>query len=314
MSTQERPARVAAPRKADGCDGVAAAPRVDLCICSYRRPEIVVTLAAISRLARNEPRRLRVVVADNTACAEARSLVRYAAEEFGLDALYLHAPAANISIARNACLDAARAEWIAFLDDDETPARDWLDALLARARAGGWDAVVGPVIASYPDDAPAWMQAGGFHSTAPAQPNGELATAYTGNVLFRRAAARGLRFRLDLGASGGEDEDFFDRFRRAGGRIGFAPNAVCYERVPSKRAGFGWLIRRNFRAGQSYGARLRSNAAISIALAAAKALFCVTAAILRAPDNIERRRYLTRAALHCGVVARKAGFREIRMY
>jgi hypothetical protein len=44
----------------------------------------------------------------------------WAQSDLSLDCLYVHAPARNISIARNACLDAADAPLIAFIDDDET--------------------------------------------------------------------------------------------------------------------------------------------------------------------------------------------------
>ena len=114
--TLEAPARAALPR---------TIPDIDLCICSYHRPEIVETLAAASRQIGVAPGRLRVIVADNTLHGESRELVRLASVEFQLDLHYVHAPANNISVARNACLDAARGHWIAFLDDDELPAPNW---------------------------------------------------------------------------------------------------------------------------------------------------------------------------------------------
>jgi len=293
-------------------------PDIDICICSHRRPEIVETLAGVSRQSGVDPRRIRVIVADNTVSGESRRLAALAAEEFRLDLHYVHAPANNISIARNACLDAARGQWIAFLDDDELPSPVWLSALLAEAARGNWQAVLGPVSAIYPDDLPSWLSDGNFHSTRPVWLGGQIATAYTGNVLFRRHFADrfALRFRIDLGNTGGEDEDFFYRFRDAGGRIGFAPTAVCYERVPRQRANLAWLLRRNFRAGQSHGARLKKQPAAPLWLPVAftKAVFCGAGAVVNARSAVIRSRYLTRAALHCGVVARLAGFPVIRMY
>ena len=291
---------------------------IDLCICSYRRPELLQTLIAVARQTGIAAEELRVIVADNTQTGEARDLVARASAQLPLALEYVHAPADNISIARNACLDHAYAPWTAFIDDDEIPAPDWLGMLLAEAERGKWDVVLGPVKAVYPDDAPDWARKGDFHSTYPVRVQGGIRTAYTGNILFRRdlVERHGFRFRLDLGKSGGEDEDFFYRVFDAGGRIGFAPDAIAYERVARERANMNWLLRRNFRAGQSHGARLeaRKSRARDIALASAKAAFCGAGAMLCAFHAVRRNRYLTRAALHAGVVARLSGWSAIAIY
>ncbi len=294
-----------------------ADPAIDVCICSYGRPELVDTLAALSRQELGQ-HRFRVIVADNTSDGAVRDRLRHVADGLRLELHYLHAPANNISIARNACLAAARGRWIAFLDDDEQPATNWLEALLDEAHRGGWHAVLGPVIAIYPQGAPAWVRQADLHSTAPVWRHGKMVSAYTGNVLFRRDFAEGLalRFPVDLGTTGGEDEEFFHGFRDGGGRIGFAAAAVCYERVGLERASLGWLLRRNFRAGQSHGARLKRlpGRPRRMLTALAKVAFCAAGAAFSMADIARRNRYLTRGALHCGVVARLSGMREIRTY
>src|SRR4051812_43886629 len=160
----------------------------------------------------------RLLVADNSEAGEARTVVEAIARSADRPVRYLHAPARNISIARNACLEASLGEWIAFLDDDELVRPDWLDSLLKEAASGGWDAVLGPVQAVYPDSAPGWMKSGGFHSTAPVRVRGQILTGYTGNVLIRRQTigAVNLRFKPEFGRTGGEDLDFFYRLSDAG--------------------------------------------------------------------------------------------------
>jgi succinoglycan biosynthesis protein ExoM len=265
---------------------------------------------------------MRVVVADNAAHSAARALVDAAASELGLDIAYIHAPAHNISIARNACLNFATAEWIAFLDDDEVASPQWLNQLLAAARRGGWDAVLGPVQALYSPSAPVWIRTGDFHSQGPVYVRGRIETGYTGNVLIRRSLIerQNLRFKVELGRSGGEDADFLYRLSDAGGRIGFEPAALAYEPVVANRASLRWLLRRNFRAGQTHGSRLHQRAsgpfqkAGKLLLAAAKAAFCGVATAVYLRRSTQRYRFLMRAALHCGVVARLAGMREIKCY
>ncbi len=74
-------------------------------------------------------------------------------------ALYRHQPQRGIPQARNAALDAARelgATHVAFIDDDETAAPDWLAALWAAMVESGADAVLGCTRYIYPADASPW--------------------------------------------------------------------------------------------------------------------------------------------------------------
>jgi succinoglycan biosynthesis protein ExoM len=291
-------------------------------VCTFRRESLAGTLASLAAQVLPDGVSLRVIVADNDETPVAEGRIRAVAAALGLDLDYRHAPARSISIARNACLDAARADWLAFIDDDEIAEPQWIAAMLREARAGDWDAVLGPVRAIYDGAAPGWMRQGDFHSTRPVVLKGAIETGYSGNVLIRRALVErvGLRFDLRFGRTGGEDLDFFYRLRDAGGRIGFAEDAWVEEPVPTGRASLKWLLARTFRAGQSHGSRLtlsQPRAAGRVrqaALAIAKAAACACGALVSLPKAATRNRFLTRGALHLGVLARMAGVREIELY
>ena len=293
----------------------------DICICTYHRASVVETLASVAALDGIGGREIRVLVADNAEQPEAARRVADTAAALGLDCLYIHAPAGNISLARNACLDAADGDWIAFLDDDETACPGWLDALLTEADAGGWDAIFGPVEADYQPSAPDWLRRGDFHSTRPVLVRGAIRTGYCGNVLIRRAflERHALRFDLDQGRSGGEDTDFFHRLYGLGGRMGFAPGAVVREPVQAPRARLDWLLRRAFRSGQTHGGHLARGRRAPVVLGAgllalAKAGCCLVGALTALPAPAGRNRLLLRGALHCGVVARLAGMAQLQLY
>lgn len=294
---------------------------VDVGVCTFRRAAVADALVSLAAQRLPPDCRLRAIVADNDETPSAEPLVRASAARLGLALAYVHAPARNISRARNACLDTAEGEFVAFLDDDETAAPGWLAALLAEAERGGWDAVLGPVKAVYADGAPDWLAAGDFHSTAPVVDGGRILKGYAGNVLIRRsaAAARSLRFDEGLGQQGGEDDDFFYRLTDMGGTIGFAPDALAYEPVPPARASLNWLLTRSFRTGQTHGARLSQRArgparAGQIGLAAAKSGACLAGAAASAWSPVARARWLVRGSLHAGAAARLAGLRELRLY
>ena len=292
--------------------------RVDVCVCTYRRPHLEQTLRSLARLELPEGLEVRVVVADNDTRPSARGLVEALASALPFDIRYVHCPASNISLARNACLDAADGDFLAFVDDDTTVSPQWLAALLATAAATGADAVLGPVRAVYSRSAPGWMRRGDFHSTEPVRVNGEIRTGYSGNVLLDLASpyVGGRRFNLALGRSGGEDTAYFSQLRRAGGRLAHAPDAVAHEPVTEERARFSWLAKRRFRSGQTHGRLLAAERAPlpQACLASAKALFCFGAALAFAPVPHRRNRQVLRGLMHAGVVSGLLGLREIHLY
>ena len=291
-------------------------PAVDVCLCTFRRDSVVSTLGSLSRQVLPIGTTMRVIVADNDDGPSARDMV--AAAGGMLDLHYVHAPARNISIARNACLDAATAPLIAFLDDDEIAPPGWLAALIAKLADSGAPIVLGPVRADYGADLPAWVAAADLHSTAPAvRADGAIDTGYSCNVLFRRDILDGARFDLTLGRTGGEDDVFFSRLYRQGHKIAFAPEAVLIEPVPASRGGLRWLLRRWFRNGQTYAAiQLGADArpAGLVASAGAKAVVYAASALLQFWSPAGWRRALVRGALHAGAVSRALGKRELELY
>ncbi|WP_404862343.1 glycosyltransferase [Georhizobium sp. MAB10] len=293
---------------------------VDICVCTYRRPQLADTLSSLAALSVPAGTTLRIIVADNDVTPSAAPLVKRIGEAHPFPIRYLHCPASNISTARNACLDAAVADLIAFIDDDCTASPQWLTALLQEMQNSGADAVLGPVEAMYADGAPGWMRRGDFHSTLPVFVRGELRTGYTCNVLMRRTAPplAGRRFDLALGRTGGEDTQFFTQMRQSGGTLAFAPNAQASEPVPAERARLSWLAKRKFRTGQTHGRLLATSQQSlkikQVAIAGAKVAFCVAAAALFVLSPVRRNRQALRGVMHAGVVSGLIGVREIVLY
>ena len=291
---------------------------IDVCICTYKRPSIVQTLESIAAQRGLDDASLRVVVADNDVEPRAQDLVTETCRRLGLNCFYVHAPAQNISIARNACLDAATAPLAVFIDDDEEAAPDWIAQLLEGRRSTGAQVVFGAVKAVYPPDAPGWLARADLHSTKATVRGGErVESGYTCNVLFERAALGGDRFDLALGRSGGEDTVFFNRLYRRGVRLAFWNGALVTEFVPPQRGKLSWLLKRSFRSGQTHGALLLERGAPrlkSAAVAAVKAGYCLAGAGLGLMSPAAWRRALVRGALHAGAVARLLGRKELELY
>ena len=277
---------------------------VDIGICTFRRPQLADMLASIAALALPFNCTIRIIVADNDESPSAQIMVAEETLKLGLNITYIHAPAKNISIARNACLAAAKADYLAFIDDDELVDKQWLTHILTTQRDTLADIVLGPVHAVYLTSYPKWLLAGDYHSTKPYWVNGKIITGYAGNVLMKRnsPALQGLHFREDLGVTGGEDFAFFLSATNAGATIAYAPEAAAFEAVPPERASMRWLMQRRIRYGETLvlplieaRKQLRKNALKyfikAIACYALMVLFCFTTA---------RRTWQLRGTLHLG--------------
>jgi succinoglycan biosynthesis protein ExoM len=289
---------------------------VDVCVCTFRRASVADLLASLAKL-ETPGWRMRVIVADNDDQPSARETVERAFAAHGLDGRYIHAPARNISVARNACLDAAQAELVAFIDDDETARPDWLAKLIARHEATKASIVFGKVKAIYAADAPAWMPVADMHSTPPPIRNGAIAGGYTCNVLMRRDVIGALRFDPAYGKTGGEDTTFFSQLQRDGVAMAYAADAVVDEPITQARSSLEWLKTRAYRAGQTWGLVELRNGKPKAALAVmslAKMAFCLVQAGLTFWSPARWRRALVRSQLHAGVLGAAAGKAPLELY
>lgn len=293
--------------------------RIDIMMCTFRRPQVAEAIAAIGRLHPIPGTALRLVIADNDDSDSARGVVEAAARDLPFPCLYLHAPARNISVARNACLDAATdADWVASLDDDETVTPDWLAEIVKAAQDSGADGAFGKVLADYPPEAPDWVRALDLHSTHPERSGDVVASANSGNVVLRW---RGMpwqdqRYDLARGQTGGEDTEFFLRLSRMGLRFVAAPRAVVTEPVPAQRQTLDWLAVRRYRMGQTYIVNAQSVAGRASLLirAAAKVVYCRLRQAIAGGDETQRNFWYLRGQLHRGVCAGLFDRRQPQLY
>lgn len=290
---------------------------IDVCVCTFRRASVADLLASLAGQALPPGWRMRVIVADNDDGPSGRAIVEQAFSDFGLTGQYLHAPARNISVARNACLDAARGELVAFVDDDETARPDWLARLIDRQARSGANVVFGKVNAVYAADAPTWMRKADMHSTPPPIYRGQIAGGYTCNVLLRRDVVGELRFNPAFGRSGGEDTNFFGQLQANGVAMTFAEDAVVDERVLPQRYSLEWMSKRAFRSGQTWGLleQLNGKSRIGLTLMSLAKIFAswaMTVIMLWSPARW--RKAAVRAQFHAGVLAASMGKAPLELY
>lgn len=292
--------------------------RLDLGVCTFRRPYLSETLRSLRRIQVPSDLSMKIVVIDNDDVPSAAELVREAVSGVGIECDYIHAPGRNISIARNALLERSDAEWVGFIDDDETVEPVWLAAHWARAQETGADGLFGPTQSVFPATAPQWIAELDLHSTVAQRTRGRVETGPSGNVLLRWRGTpwQDQRFDLARGRSGGEDTEFFFRLNRLGARFDLTDAAVAYEPVPPDRLTLRWLLRRRYRAGQSYAASAFGPAdrTVLAAKALGKSFWSLAMVWPRILSPVKWRYWFLRSAFHAGVAAGCVGLRQAKHY
>lgn len=294
---------------------------IEICVCTFRRPSLADTLHSLGRQVLPEGTTLRIIVADNDEKPSAQDLVTRVAQELPFPVHYVHAPSRNISLARNASLDAAKGAFLAFIDDDEVAPPNWIGDLYALLVEGSHDAVFGPAMAKYPDTAPDWIKQADYHSNVPTRRNGTVQTGHTCNALIRTTAPcfAGQRFLLEKGRTGGEDTEFFFRAWRGGARFAISDEAKVYEPVDPARLTFRWIAKRKFRSGITYGRLERGSlslakAAVSLCVTIVKIAYCLLRALLAVFSSTTRNFWLLRAVFHSGVITSILSVKEQELY
>ncbi len=234
--------------------------RVAVCVCTLGRP-VGLRRLLDGLLAQEDPGvEWSVAVADNDAAGSARALVEEAAAVSPVPIRYVVQPERGIPFARNAAVALAPdVDAYCFVDDDEVPAPDWLAALVAARARYDADVVHGPVDPAFDEEPPAWIAAGGWFR-ARRLPTGTRRTfAATHNALVHRRAlpGEGMVFNERLGLNGGDDTELFMRLRDEGRLMVWCEEARVTEHVPATRTGWRWLLRREFRRGNTLSLCLR---------------------------------------------------------
>jgi succinoglycan biosynthesis protein ExoM len=187
-----------------------------------------------------------IVVCDNDSQESARQLVAEFAQRSSVEVIYCVERRQNIALARNQALGISKGEYIAFIDDDEFPTRDWLLTLFKACQAYRVEGVLGPVKPYFEQRPPKWVVKGGFYDR-PSYKTGliiDWRKGRTGNVLFKRCIldVSEQAFRPDFRT--GEDQDFFRRMIERGYKFVWCHEALAYEVVLPVRWKLSFMLRR----------------------------------------------------------------------
>jgi succinoglycan biosynthesis protein ExoM len=224
------------------------AHHISVCICTYRRPELLRRLLdSLRDQQTNGLFTYSITVADNDSLRSAEPVVSEFAGGSQIPVRYCVEPERSVSLTRNRAIENSSGDFIAFIDDDEFTTKDWLRTLFAACLKDGVAGVLGPVDSHFDEPPPKWVLKGNFyhHSVSPTGSVVEWTTARTGNVLLKKGIlpAEELPFRPQF-RGGGADQDFFRRLIENGNRFIWCEEAVAYEVVPPLRWKRSFMLRR----------------------------------------------------------------------
>jgi len=222
-------------------------PHINVCICSFKRPVLLKHL--LSALQDQECCGLftySVIVADNDVYQSAKQVVAEFSAQPLLHVTYCLEPVQNIALARNRALMHVTGDWVAFIDDDEIPRKEWLRDLYLACCEHQADGALGPVEPRFEHKPPDWILSGNLLSRPRYHTGYKLkwSEARTGNVLFKRDILIGFEAPFDARfGAGGEDVDFFRRIMAAGRLFVWCNTAVVDELVPPSRSNRRYLLK-----------------------------------------------------------------------
>ncbi len=242
-------------------------PDLTIAIATYDRPAgLAETLRSCLAQQNRLGLTLELVVVDNHPAGAGRAVVEALSAEAPFPLRYATDLTRNMSILRNRLFSESRGRLVAFIDDDETAAPDWLDELAGTLRRSGMDIAVGPRLARFLEGPPSYDPTGAsferdlrlpdgaeiFLTRSSGKPNYGLGT---GNSLFDLARCfpdGEAPMSEAFGNAGGEDAELFVRLHRQGRRIVWAAGAKVTETVLPHRTQIAYRMLRIRRETQHY--------------------------------------------------------------
>lgn len=297
------------------------ANHICVCICTYKRASLLQRLLIeLEKQETNGMFSYSAVVVDNDADKSAQQVVLGFQQTHDLEVKYFVEQEQNIALARNKAVENAKGDFIAIIDDDEFPDKDWLLKLYSALGRFQSDGVLGPVRPHFEETCPSWIFKSGIcerksHLTGSILHPADTSTA---NVLLKRETFDDVNNRFDpkFGRTGGSDVRFFRSVMQKGYTFVWCGDAVVNETVPPERWKASFYLKKALRKGGLNGAWVRTqalpggrNLAVEFAAACVYTMAFPFIAVFGKPYCIK---YLAKAAYHIAWVSGYFGHVYVR--
>ena len=222
---------------------------ITVCVCTYKRPkQLKKLLDHVFAQKTDDLFSISVSLVDNDPERSAKTIVDCFPPNIRDEIFYTHCADSNLARLRNVSVEHSRGDYVAFIDDDEYPAGDWLLFLHETIRAFHADGALGPVVPEYLDTPPAWVVRGKLCERVRLKTGTRLqwTQTRTGNALLKRSLVLepgnlfDLKYRL-----GAEDDSFFQKLMSQGYAFVWCDEAVVHEQIPADRLTLAYFSRRS---------------------------------------------------------------------
>ncbi|MEM8720773.1 MAG: glycosyltransferase family 2 protein [Cyanobacteria bacterium P01_G01_bin.39] len=238
----------------------AVSVKIAVCIITCFRPDGLRRLLegiASQKFTKNQQPDIRLVVVDNDAEGSAKSVCdQFITQHDDLKLEYDIEKQRGIPFARNHSVDMVKNEvdFIAIMDDDEVPADNWLDELMAAQREFEADILTGPVAPHFVNPPADWLHS--FFGSGNL-PNGQnllhnYGYVYTSNLFAKATLFQDIRFDEQFRSNGADDTHLFMQVYQKGYKAVWADNALVTEWLPATRTNPKWLWQRAYRRGNGF--------------------------------------------------------------
>jgi glycosyltransferase involved in cell wall biosynthesis len=237
--------------------------KIALCICTYKRPELLKRLLrSLQNIELGELERtdVRIIVVDNYPDGNARAVCERFSGRLPVKLDFVEETQRGSAFARNRAVDEALrsdADFVAFIDDDDLPESDWLWQLTVKRMQTQADIVFGVFPPMVNPKWPDWLKNNKLFD-APDYKNktkyGAPNNVGVGNVLMSHEFIEGMKsygplFLTEFGMLGCEDADFFARAAKCGASFSRADKAAINRGYEEQRLTLFGLLKDAYRIG-----------------------------------------------------------------
>jgi glycosyltransferase involved in cell wall biosynthesis len=224
---------------------------ITVILCTYNRANrLGEALESVLASALPSDLEWEILVVDNNSTDHTCAVATEFCHRYPGRVRYLFEARQGLSAARNAGIQEANGDVLAFMDDDVTVGPIWLNNLTSPLLGGSWVGAGGPIRLQRDFIPPRWLRLKGPFSMGGAlaalfdlgDTPAELRQApYGTNMAYAKSMFQKYGgFRTDLGRSGNnligmEDTEFGARLLAAGERLWYEPSAVIYHPVLQER-------------------------------------------------------------------------------
>ena len=250
------------------------APDLSIVICSHDGSSRLPNVLRCLQQQTLSQESLEILVVDNASTDDTAAVTR-SHQSYMPNLRYAREDQLGLSHARNLGLQQARADFIAFLDDDAEPSEAWADTVKDTFQKFSCAAVCGPVVPIWPGERPQWLDDTMLSvysavdwgpTTRPLAPTEWLVGT---NMAFSREALAGDRFNPHLGRRGrnlvsDEETELVDRLRERGHQVIYQPAARVKHHIHADRLARAWYLRRMYWQGYSQAVRTEATRSLYV--------------------------------------------------